>query len=146
MKICNLIFCFLSFLFFTTTHTFALNADEAFLDIERDYKYYNELQYLYDEWYITPDEWDLLNPDRTIKKWELSAWTYKLNCGECIQPKTSPDLLTIYNTSNSFFDILRENEYFYCSEASKTDGLFYDLEIWDICDNWISQEESVPFC
>jgi hypothetical protein len=32
-----------------TTHTFALNVDEVFLDIERDYEYYNELQYLYDE-------------------------------------------------------------------------------------------------
>jgi len=49
MKILRFILCFLAFLFSSVGYIYALDADEAFIDIERDYEYYNELQYLLDE-------------------------------------------------------------------------------------------------
>lgn len=133
-------------LLFTFSQVNAENVENVFLDIDKNYIYYNELQNLYDKWMIFPDENWKFNPNSLIKRDDFVWITMEINCIKCIQPSTPMDLITKYSGTNPFFDVIQTNKNFYCISEWKNSGfaVWYDKSYK--CDNGTIKIWEGPFC
>ena len=143
---------FLTFLFIIlslfTQASFAVSipVEDVFDDIDKDYKYYHELQSLYDRGMIKPDSvWrfqpkSLLNRDEFV--WILS----EVSCNKCIQPDVSFELFQKYEGKKLFFDLPQTNKYFYCIASASDKWYVSGYHPWSECENGRSLEWEKPFC
>jgi len=151
MKILKLLFILLLFiihytLFFSPVRASNAPVYDIFSDINSDYKYIDELQTLYDKWMIIPDENGRFNPHALLTREEFVWILTEVTCKKCIQPNTSYDLISQYENSNLFFDITKENKYFYCiADASKNNYVSWYHE-WTTCNDGTYRELERPFC
>ena len=133
--------------FFIKPEIFAdsIPVENVFVDIDTDYKYYKELQTLYDKWMIFPDsEWkfapyDLLNRDQFV------GIASEVSCKRCIQPNTDIEFLSKY-TEKPFFDIPDTNKYFYCVSDAKENSFVNGYDASFTCDDGTFQAWEKPFC
>ena len=140
-------FLFLTFSFFLNPWSFAdsIPVENVFVDIDTDYKYYKELQTLYDKGMIFPDsEWkfapyDLLNRDQFV------GIASEVSCKKCIQPNTDIEFLSKY-TLEPFFDIPDSNKYFYCISDAKENSFVNGYDANFTCDDGTFQAWEKPFC
>lgn len=143
-----LISLFIIFLSSFSNNIFAdsVSVEDVFSDISRDYKYYNELQTLYDKWMISPDEDWKFNPNDLLSREEFVWILMEVTCKDCIQPDTTYDLIDKYENTELFFDINKDNKYFYCiADANENWYISWYYE-WTVCENWISSDLEKPFC
>lgn len=137
------------FLFFIKSSLFAASipVEKIFSDIDSNYKYYNELQYLYDKWMIFPDESWRFNPNKLLDRDEFVWIMMEVSCEKCISPNTPYNLINKYWDKDSlFFDVNKNNKYFYCiSEAEKSWYVKW-YQPWTSCENWVNKENEAPFC
>ena len=141
-------FFVLLFSLFSQALVFAdsIPVENIFSDIDKDYKYLNELQELYDKWMIVPDENWKFNPNELLNRDEFVWIMMEVTCKDCIQPNTSIDLLNKYEDTQLFFDIAKTNKYYYCiADASNSWFVNWYYE-WTVCEDWSVSTNEKPFC
>lgn len=125
---------------------FSTPVEEVFSDIDSNYKYLHELQTLYDKWMIIPDlDWKF-NPKALLNRDEFVWILTEVTCKKCIQPETSFDLINLYENKQIFYDINKENKYFYCIADSLKNSYVSWYSVWSTCNNWSVLEWQKPFC
>jgi len=145
-----LVLLILIFSFFIKTETFAvwnfwIPVEEAFSDIDKEYKYYYELETLYYKWIIEPEiDWKF-HPDKLLNRDEFVAIAEETSCKKCIIPNVDIDFLNNYK-EKPFFDVWLENKYFYCIADAKNDNYVLGYKPWDSCKDWTKKIWSIPFC
>ncbi len=146
----NIFFTFFILIFgFFSQNVFSadsISVENIFSDIDENYKYIDQLQVLYDKWMVKPDsEWKfsplaLLNRDEFV--WILMEVT----CKKCIQPNVDLDIIKQYENTQLFYDISKENKYFYCIASADNDWYVQGYQEWSTCDDWTFSEWEKPFC
>lgn len=143
-KIFLFLFSFLLSFSFVQAESFPIH--KIFKDIDENYKYYDELQILYDRWIIFPDKNWNFNPKSKITRDEFVWIVSEISCKECIKPNVDFSYVEKYSNSEVFFDVSKNDKYFYCiAEAINSwEIAWYDL--WTTCQNWVSRPWEKPFC
>jgi len=120
--------------------------EKVFTDIDKNYKYYNELQTLYERWMIFSDEWWKLNPKKLLNRDEFVGISMEVTCKKCISPNTDFSLLKDHSKTETFYDVSKNNKYFYC--IAESDKLWYVkwYSVWYKCEWKESREWERPFC
>lgn len=120
--------------------------DEVFSDIDKNYKYYKELQELYNRWMIFPEEDGKFHPEKLLERDEFVGISMEVICKKCIQPNTEDYFVNTYTGKDVFFDINESNRYFYCvAEADAMDYVrWYNIDY--ACENGTSKAWEAPFC
>lgn len=119
--------------------------ENVFLDIKKDYKYYHELQVLYDKWIIEPEEDHKFHPDKLLNRDEFIWIAEETSCKECIIPDVDQEFLDRYK-SNPFYDVWINNKYFYCISDAKENNFVLWYGVWVECNDWTQKNEEAPFC
>ena len=83
----------------------SIPVEQVFSDVSKDYKYYNELQTLYDKGMITPDNQWRFNPKKLLNRDEFVWIMMEVSCKKCISPNVWYDFIQKYSDSTLFFDI-----------------------------------------
>lgn len=148
-----LIFSFIIFsIFFWQTffsNSFASNVpvEQVFDDVDSDYEYYEELQYMFDNWVILPDQDWNFNPRWLLTRDEFVSIVMEVSCEDCVSPNVSYEILQNYSDEPSmFFDISKENKNYYCVEKANDEGFVKWYDAWTACENWDSRDWETPFC
>jgi S-layer homology domain len=144
----KIIFSFLLFLF-SFSGVFADNylpIDEVFSDIKKDYKYYNEVQELYNRWILFPDSDGKLRPEKLLERDEFVWISMEVICRKCIQPTVEIEFLTKYTGKPIYFDINETNKYFYCVAEADDKSYVRWYVAWDTCEDGTKKEGEKPFC
>lgn len=146
MKILKILF--FTFLFLITKITFAVSTpvETVFSDIDKNYKYYNELQDLYDKWAVYPDENGKFNPYKLLTRDEYVSIALEVSCKRCTVPNTPIDLINTFSDKNPYYDVMKNSKYFYC--ISLADDLSY-VRWYDVsytCADWTYKLWEKPFC
>jgi hypothetical protein len=71
MKILKILFIIFNLFIFKFVFALSTPVDQVFTDIESDYKYYNELQYLYDNKAISQNKNEKFDPYRLLTRDEF---------------------------------------------------------------------------
>ena len=98
-------FIFLFFSIFSFVNASNETVEEVFRDVDKNYKYYNELQSLYDRGIILPDEKWNFNPKANLTRDEFVWIVSEISCKSCIKPNVDLDLFEKYSNKEVFFDI-----------------------------------------
>lgn len=123
-----------------------LPVEDVFSDIDKNYKYYHEVQELYNRWILFPDANGKLNPTKLLNRDEFVGISMEIICKKCIQPNTELEFLQAYTWKNVYFDINEANPYFYCvAEADNKQYVKWYVQ-GDVCQNNTSKEWERPFC
>ena len=146
MKILK-IFFFLFFLFsFSFVNAESIPVDKIFKDINKNYPYYKELQSLYDRGIIFPDKDGNFSPNSQLTRDEFVWIISEVSCKKCIKPDTDFSFVQKYSNKDFFFDISKDNKYFYCiAEWVESEQVTWYQE-WTTCNNWVYREGEKPFC
>lgn len=139
---------FLLYFIFFVWKTFAdsIPVEQVFSDIKKYYKYYNELQTLYDKGMITPDSDWRFNPQKLLNRDEFVWIMMEVSCNKCIAPNVQYDFLQKYENKPLFFDINRTNKYFYCIAWADDSGYVSWYQAWTKCEDWTLRQDEKPFC
>jgi hypothetical protein len=134
------------FFFFQASAESYIPVDEVFSDIEKDYKYFHEVQELYNRGILFPDENGRLNPTKLLDRDEFVWISMEVICNKCIQPNTEYKFIEAYTAKEVYFDIDERNPYFYCVAEADAKNYVKWYDKWDICQNKTSKENERPFC
>ena len=145
-KVLKIILFFSSFFLCINSWAASIPVENVFWDISTDYKYYNELQVLYDRWMIFPDEDWNFNPERLLNRDEFMWIMTEVTCTNCISPNTSYDLVEKYESNPIFYDIDKTNKYYYCISSAEDKWFVKWYQPWTLCENWSWWKEWIPFC
>lgn len=143
------IFLSLFSFFFLFSPAFAetiIPVEDIFSDINKDYKYYKEVQELYNRGMIFPDENGKLNPEKLLARDEFVGISIEVICKKCIQPNTALDLLESYTGKDIYFDINEKNKYFYCVAEADAKDYVRGYVAWDKCEDGTYKIWERPFC
>lgn len=144
------VFSFLSIIFqfwFLNVNAASIPIEEVFSDIDTDYQYYNQLQYMFDNWVISPDKDWKFNPKQLLNRDEFVWIVMKVSCEECISPEVSYDLIQKYwEQDELFYDVNKNNKYFYCIASAKDSWYVKWYDAWTACENWDVLSWEAPFC
>lgn len=120
--------------------------EDVFVDIKKDYIYYNEIQNLYDKWVIRPDLDGKFNPNKLLSRDEFIWIAMEVWCTKCIQPYVSPEYILKYNNQKTFYDVSNTNDYAYCI----ADAYVKDVVKWYspsyVCQDGTTKSWEIPFC
>lgn len=147
MKKLLFLFIYIIFSLFTVHYSLASNVpvETVFSDISKDYKYYDELQTLYDMWMMYPDKNGEFSPKKLLNRDEFIGIALESSCKKCIKPNTALEYLQKY-VDNPFFDVPNNNKYFYCISESKDSNFVQGYDVWEVCDDQTTKIWEVPFC
>lgn len=124
----------------------SIPVEQVFSDISKDYKYYNELQTLYDKGMIKPDsEWKF-NPKKLLNRDEFVWIMMEVSCKKCISPNVWYDFIQKYSDSTLFFDINKTNKYFYCIAWADSSWFVKWYDPGTKCEDGTSLSWEKPFC
>jgi len=134
------------FLLWNNVFSAQIPVEKVFTDISKDYKYHKELQALYDRWMIFPDENWKFSPRKLLNRDEFVGISMEVSCKKCISPNTDFSLLKEHSKTKTFYDVSRNNKYFYC--IAESDKLWYVkwYDKWYQCEWKEKREEERPFC
>lgn len=120
--------------------------EDVFLDISADYTYRDELQTLYDRGMILPSEDQLFHPQELLNRDEFVGISMEVVCERCIWPHTELQFLQNYTTKDVYFDVQRENPYFYCIAEADANNYVRWYDIGESCQNGEWNPLERPFC
>lgn len=139
-------FIFLFFSIFSFVNASNETVEEVFRDVDKNYKYYNELQSLYDRGIILPDEKWNFNPKANLTRDEFVWIVSEISCKSCIKPNVDLDLFEKYSNKEVFFDISKNDKFFYCIADAVANEQVTGYQEWTSCQNWVSKAGEKPFC
>ncbi len=123
-----------------------IKVEDVFSDISQDYKYYNELQTLYDRGMIFPDSDWKFSARKLLNRDEFVWISMEVTCKKCISPNTEYSFIEKYTNTKPFFDVWETNKYFYC--IAESDAKWY-VKWYNknfTCEDWAQLDEQRPFC
>ncbi len=120
--------------------------DTVFNDINKDYKYFNELQELYNKQVFYPDENDKFNPNNLLRREEFISVIMETSCNKCTKPNTSTWIIDKYKDLIPFFDVPSSNSYFYCISLANDKNYIDSYPVWYKCDDETINADKTPFC
>ncbi len=144
-KVIKVIFILFLIIFYWIVKASSIPVENVFSDITPSYKYYNELQTLYDKWMIFSDNNWKFNPNSYLTRAEFIGIASEVSCKKCIQPNTDINLINKYKIP-PFFDVLKTNKYFYCIAYAKANNFVSGYDINFKCNDWTFREWKKPFC
>ena len=147
-KIINILLLFLVLFlsnFFTSASAWN-KVEDVFSDISKDYKYYNELQTLYDKGMIFPDQSWKFNAKKLLNRDEFVWISMEVTCKKCISPNTDFWLIQEYSTALTFYDVDKSNKYFYCIAEADDKWYVKWYDKWYKCENNEVDANKKPFC
>lgn len=105
--------CF--FLYASLPFSFAWEkVEDVFIDINTSFENIEQLQYLYDQWFIQENNFRTYSPNQSITREEFLGILLETNCQKCVKPETNIDILSTYNQENVYYDVNKKSDYFYC--------------------------------
>ncbi len=134
------------FFIFWVSNSYAQPIENIFSDIRWDYKYYKELQYLYDKGIIIPNKNGKFNAQSLLKRDEFVGISMKVGCHDCVSPDVDYGFIKKYSKADTFYDVRKENPYFYCISESDSAGDIQWYQKNHTCNSGISSENKRPFC
>lgn len=141
-----LFFIILIISLFSVNNIYAIWVDEVFTDITKDYKYYDELQNLYDKGIIKDNVDGFFFSDEPLRRDDFVWVVSEVSCNKCIYPNTPANLVSKYYGDNIFFDLNNLNKNYYCI-ADMADKWFVKwYNAWYACADWTQSESESPFC
>nr|MDD3720788.1 PKD domain-containing protein [Candidatus Gracilibacteria bacterium] len=146
MKILKILFLIIYLGLFKLTFALSVPVETVFSDITQDYKYYTELQDLYDKQAIYPDENGKFNPYKLLTRDEFVGISLEVSCKKCTVPNTPIDIINTYSGTNLFFDIDKTNKYFYCIALADDKNYVKGYDPGYTCDNGVYKVGERPFC
>lgn len=120
--------------------------EDVFIDIKKDYIYYNELQNLYDKWVISPDLEKKFNPNKLLSRDEFIGIAMEVWCSKCILPQVSPEYILKYNNKKTFYDVTNTNDYSYCIADGYSKDVVKWYSPWYVCQDGTTKAGEIPFC
>lgn len=145
-KMWKIIFFF--FLFsFSSPYAFAVEKiEDVFIDIEKDYVYYNELQSLYEKGMINPDLNNKFDPNKLLTRDEFIGIAMEVGCSKCIKPYTVLEYILQYGNNMPFYDVKSSNDYGYCiADAFEKDVVKWYSPSYK-CQDGTTKTWETPFC
>lgn len=144
----KIIISFFTFFLISFSHSsYAFQkVEDVFVDIDKNYVYYHELQSLYDKEMIHPDLESKFNPNKLLTRDEFVWVVMEVGCTQCAKPNTAWEYILKYWEKKPFFDVDNKNDHFYCiSEAYEKEVVkWYD--IGHICEDTTTSSGEIPFC
>lgn len=141
---------YLFFILFISTYNFVFSAnipvENLFSDIEKDYKYYDQLQDLSNRQALYPDSDWKFNPYSLLSRDEFVWITLEVSCKKCTKPNTSIDIISKYSKSFPYFDVTSSNNFSYCVALSADKNYIDSYTVWHKCDNLTYNAQKTPFC
>lgn len=120
--------------------------ENIFKDIDKNYPYLNELQNLYDNWVIVPDNEGKFNSNELLKRDEFIWMVMEVWCKKCIKPNTSVDYILKYSDKKPFFDVETTNDYFYCIADATSNSITKWYSPSYECQDKTKKDWETPFC
>ncbi|MFA5916733.1 MAG: S-layer homology domain-containing protein [Candidatus Gracilibacteria bacterium] len=120
--------------------------DTVFNDINKDYKYFNELQELYNKQVFYPDESGKFNPNKILTRDEFVSAVMETSCNKCTKPNASIEIIDKYKNSAPFFDVLDSNNYSYCISLANDKNYIDSYSKGYKCDDGTVSADKIPFC
>ena len=140
------IFLYIFLVFFTVTSTFAnQKVEDIFIDIDKNFEYKSQLQYLFDQWFIQENNFKNFSPNSFISREEFLWLLLETNCQKCVKPDTNIDILSTYYWKNVYYDVNKNSDYFYCIAYADDKNYIQWYEKNTVCDNWEVSSQA-PFC
>ena len=140
------IFLYIFLVFFSVTSTFAnQKVEDIFIDIDKNFEYKSELQYLFDNWLIQSNNFKNFSPNQSISREEFLWLLLETNCQKCVKPNTNIDILSTYYWKNVYYDVNKNSDYFYCIAYADDKKYIQWYEKNTVCNNWTSSSQA-PFC
>ena len=134
-----------SFLFKSETYSSNVLVEDIFSDIWSDYKYLNELQTLYNNDAIKLNSNWKFNPYQLLTRGDFIWINQSISCKSCMQPNVDNYYVSKY-TLQSFFDVDKTNENFYCVEESLSNNYIKGYYQSTVCDDGTFKDWFSPFC
>lgn len=138
--------CILFFSLILKTQAGFIPVEDVFWDINKNYKYYKELQELYNRWMIFPEDDGKFHWEKLLKRDEFVGISMEVICLKCIQPHTEDYFLNAYTGKYVFFDINDSNKYFYCVADADAKSYVKGYNKGYVCENGSSKVGEAPFC
>ena len=132
--------------FFHASYAWEINVWEVFRDIDENYEYVDELQHMYDQGIIRPDENGDFNPGDSLLRDEFVGIISEVGCENCIRPNTDFRLIQQYGNTPPFFDISVDNDHFYCVASAQDKWYIQGYQPGSVCQNGSFLEGESPFC
>lgn len=146
-KILSIWMCIaLLFLWWSEVFWSQIKVENIFSDIDANYPYKQQLQILYDNGIIAPDEEGKLHPYQLLSREEFVGIVMEVSCNDCIQPGVSWELIQKYTQKQSFYDVWLQNDYFYCIADANENGIVSWYESWTTCEDGTVSSNQKPFC
>ncbi len=140
------IFLYIFLIFWSVTSTFAQQkVEDIFMDINKNFEYKKELQYLFDQGFIQTNNFNTFSPNNSITREEFLGLLLETNCQKCIKPNTNLDLLSTYSWKDVYYDVNNKSDYFYCIAYWDDKNYIQWYEKNTTCENWTSSSQA-PFC
>jgi len=118
---------------------------DAFNDIKVNYKYYNELQTLYNKWMIFPEDDGGFHPEKLLHRDDFVAIAKETSCSKCIIPYVDKKFIDKYKTK-PFYDVWLDNKNFFCISDAKENNFIRWYQAGVKCNDWTQKDWEVPFC
>lgn len=146
MKILKVLFLIIYLCLFKFVFAVSTPVETVFSDINKSYKYYYELQDLYDKMAVYPDENGKFDPYKLLTRDEFVSISLEVSCKKCTRPNTEIEYINTYSDSDPFFDVEKTSKYFYCISLAddKNYVKWYDKDY--TCENWVYKIWERPFC
>lgn len=126
--------------------SYAEKVQDVFIDIEPSYPYLYELQKLYDKGVISVPQDKKFQPNSLLNRDEFVGISMETMCKKCIMPYTDSSLLGQYQNTNPFFDVPKENKYFYCIADATQNNFVAGYDAWYVCQDGTTRTWEKPFC
>jgi len=139
---------FIFFFFFLVKSSYSayIPIENIFSDITKDYKYFDELQELYNRQAIYPDSDWKFNPYKLLTRDEFVSIALEVSCKKCTKPNTPVDVIKKYWNSVPYFDVSSSSKYSYCIAMADDQNYVKWYLPWDKCDDWSYENWKSPFC
>lgn len=146
MKILKVLFLVIYLCLFKFVFAVSTPVETVFSDINKSYKYYYELQDLYDKMAVYPDENGKFDPYKLLTRDEFVSISLEVSCKKCTRPNTEIEYINTYSDNDPFFDVEKTSKYFYCIALAddKNYVKWYDKDY--TCENWVYKIWERPFC
>ena len=133
-------------LFFISSPLFAQQqVEDIFIDIDKNFEYKYELQYLFNQWFIQENNFKNFSPNSSISREEFLWLLIETNCQKCVKPNTNIDILSTYYKKNVYYDVNKNSDYFYCIAYADDKSYIQWYQENTQCDNGEVSSQA-PFC